>query len=80
MIAAAVDTDDFYRARIPLPCSRQMQLVVQVDGKGVVMRPEAMREATRRAAAKAAGGHRARLAPGEKSNRKRMVTVARVFP
>lgn len=64
VIAAAVDADDFYRARIPVPCSRQMPLVVQVDGKGVVMRPEALREATRRAAAKAAGGHRARLAPG----------------
>ncbi|MFE4629789.1 ISKra4 family transposase [Streptomyces mirabilis] len=79
VVAAAVDADDFYRARIPVPCSRQMPLVVQVDGKGVVMRPEALREATRRAAAKAAGGHRARLAPGEKPNRKRMATVACVF-
>ncbi|MFD1661611.1 ISKra4 family transposase [Streptomyces caeni] len=79
VVAAAVDTDDFYRARIPVPCSRQMPLVVQVDGKGVVMRPEALREATRRAAAKAAGGHRARLAPGEKPNRKRMATVACIF-
>ncbi|MFD7409678.1 ISKra4 family transposase [Streptomyces sp. NPDC059866] len=79
VVAAAVDADDFYRARIPIPCSRQMPLVVQVDGKGVVVRPEALREATRRAAAKAAGGHRARLAPGEKPNRKRMATVACVF-
>ncbi|MGW2788240.1 ISKra4 family transposase, partial [Streptomyces populi] len=36
-------------------------------------------EATRRAAAKAADGHRGRLAPGEKPNRKRMATVACVF-
>lgn len=36
-----------------------MPLVVQVDGKGVVMRPEALRDATRRAAAKAAGGNAA---------------------
>jgi hypothetical protein len=79
VVAAAVDTDDFCRARIPVPCSRQMPLVLQVDGKGVVMRPEALREATRRAAAKAASGHRARLAPGEKPNRKRMATVACVF-
>ncbi|MEU9617300.1 ISKra4 family transposase, partial [Streptomyces sp. NPDC048209] len=79
VVAAAVDADDFYRARIPVPSSRNMPLVVQVDGKGVVMRPEALREATRRAAAKAAGGHRARLAPGEKPNRKRMATVACVF-
>ncbi|MFC4472487.1 ISKra4 family transposase [Streptomyces xiangluensis] len=79
VVAAAVDVDDFYRTRIPVPCSREMPLVVQVDGKGVVMRPEALREATRRAAAKAATGHRGRLAPGEKPNRKRMATVACVF-
>ena len=80
VVAAAVDVEAFYRAKIPVPCSRWMPLVVQVDGKGVVMRPEALREATRRAAAKAAvGGHRGRLAPGEKPNRKRMATVACVF-
>ncbi|WP_406415235.1 ISKra4 family transposase [Streptomyces sp. NBC_00873] len=81
VIAAAIDVDAFYRAQIPVPCSRQMPLVLQVDGKGVVMRPEALREATRRAAVKAAaaGGHRGWLAPGEKPNRKRMATVACVF-
>ncbi|MFJ2629229.1 ISKra4 family transposase [Streptomyces sp. NPDC087532] len=69
VIAAAIDVDAFYRAQIPVPCSRQIPLVLQVDGKGVVMRPEALREATRRAAVKAAaaGGHRGRLAPGEKA-------------
>jgi hypothetical protein len=79
VVAAAVDVDDFYRTVIPIPCSREMPLVIQVDGKGVVMRPEALREATRRAAEKAAAGHRGRLAPGEKPNRKRMATVACVF-
>jgi hypothetical protein len=79
VVAAAVDIDGFYRTRIPIPCSRMMPLVIQADGKGVVMRPEALREATRRAAAKAAVGHRGRLAPGEKPNRKRMATVACVF-
>ncbi len=39
-----------------------MPLIIQVDGKGVVMRPEALREATRKAAAKAAVGVRAFLA------------------
>lgn len=44
------------------------------------MRPEALREATRQAAAKtAAARRRGRLAPGEKPNRKRMATVACVF-
>jgi hypothetical protein len=79
VIAAAVDVDGFYQTVIPVPCSREMPLVVQVDGKGVVMRPEALREATRRAAEKAASGHSGRLAPGEKPNRKRMATVACVF-
>ncbi|MGW6202272.1 ISKra4 family transposase [Streptomyces sp. NPDC055089] len=77
---AAVDIDAFYQSRIPLPCGRDMPLVIQADGKGVVMRPEALREATRRAAARAAAqGRRGRLAPGEKPNRKRMATVACVF-
>ncbi|MFD7874464.1 ISKra4 family transposase [Streptomyces sp. NPDC059766] len=79
VVAAAIDIDGFYQAKIPVPCSREMPLVVQVDGKGVVMRPEALREATRRAAEKAASGHRCRLAPGEKPNRKRMATVACIF-
>ncbi|MGW5464870.1 ISKra4 family transposase [Streptomyces sp. NPDC003996] len=79
VVAAAVDIDGFYRARIPVPCTREMALVVQVDGKGVVMRPESLREATRRAAVKAGTGHRGRLAPGEKPNCKRMATVACVF-
>ncbi|MFE9610960.1 ISKra4 family transposase [Streptomyces sp. NPDC006012] len=79
VVAGAVDVGDFYRTVIPVPCSREMPLVVQVDGKGVVMRPEALREATRRAAEKAASAHRGRLAPGEKPNRKRMATVACVF-
>lgn len=79
VVAAAVDIDGFYQARIPVPCSREMPLVIQVDGKGVVMRPEALREATRRAAEKAASSHRGRLAPGEKPNRKRMATVACIF-
>lgn len=79
VVAAAVDVEGFYQTMIPVPCSREMPLVVQVDGKGVVMRSEALREATRRAAEKSASGHRGRLAPGEKPNRKRMATVACVF-
>ncbi|MFJ8827716.1 ISKra4 family transposase [Streptomyces sp. NPDC102467] len=80
LIASAVDIAVYYTAKIPTPCTREMPLVIQVDGKGVVMRPEALREATRRAAAtSAAAGRRGRLAPGEKPNRKRMATVACVF-
>lgn len=52
VVAATVDVDSFYRTMIPVPCNRELPLVVQVDGKGVVMRPEALREATRWAAEK----------------------------
>ncbi|MBB6415062.1 ISKra4 family transposase [Streptomyces sp. AK010] len=80
VVDSATDVDSFYRAKVPVPCSRDMPLVIQADGKGVVMRPEALREATRRKAAQAAAaGRRGRLAPGEKPNRKRMATVACVF-
>ncbi|MFD4630296.1 ISKra4 family transposase [Streptomyces sp. NPDC058284] len=80
VVAAAVDIAAYYTAKIPTPCTREMPLVIQIDGKGIVMRPEALREATRRAAAKtAAAGRRGRLAPGEKPNRKRMATVACIF-
>jgi hypothetical protein len=80
VVQAAADIDGFYRAKTALPCSRDMPLVIQADGKGVVMRPEALREATRRKAARAAAaGRRGRLAPGEKPNRKRMATIACVF-
>ncbi|MFJ8929945.1 ISKra4 family transposase [Streptomyces sp. NPDC102364] len=80
VVASAIDVANYYTVKIPIPCTREMPLVIQVDGKGVVMRPEALREATRRAAAKtAAAGRRGRLAPGEKPNRKRMATVACVF-
>jgi hypothetical protein len=75
--SAAVDIDAFYRHKIVTPCTADMPLVIQVDQKGVVMRPEALREATRRAAEeKKRQGRQARLAPGEKPNRKRMATIA----
>lgn len=80
VVASAIDIAAYYTAKIPTPCTREMPLIIQVDGKGVVMRPDALREGTRRAAAKtAAAGRRGRLAPGEKPNRKRMATVACVF-
>jgi hypothetical protein len=77
VVEAARDIDAFYHHKIAQPCTADMPLVIQVDGKGVVMRPEALREATRRAAeAKKRQGRQARLAPGEKPNRKRMATIA----
>jgi hypothetical protein len=79
VVEAARDIDAFYHHKIAPVCTADMPLVIQVDGKGVIMRPEALREATRKAAeAKKRQGRAARLAPGEKPNRKRMATIATV--
>jgi hypothetical protein len=79
VVEAARDIDTFYHHKIAPVCTAGMPLVIQVDGKGVIMRPEALREATRKAAeAKKAQGRAARLAPGGKPNRKRMATIATV--
>ncbi len=53
-------------------------LVISADGKGIVMRPEALRPAAAKAAARQ-GRMRTRLAAGEKPNRKRMATLACVY-
>ncbi len=81
--AVAVDFDAFYATRgLCEPEETEDLLVMSTDGKGVVMREEALREATRRAAEREreeGGKKRARLKPGEKPNRKRMSTVAAVY-
>ncbi|WP_406276331.1 hypothetical protein OH799_05265 [Nocardia sp. NBC_00881] len=68
--AASVDIDAFYTARIPAPATSHTLLVLSADGKGIVMRPDSLRESTRKAAARAAPVFRTRLAPGEKPHRK----------
>ncbi len=79
-VAAAADIDAFYQAVTSQPCTDATVLVVSVDGKGVVMRPEALREATLKAAqAKGPGRYRTRLASGEKQGRKRMATLGVVY-
>ena len=65
--------------RLPATCTRDVLVVISVDGKGIVMRPEALREATRKAAARKKSLFRTRLASGEKPNRKRMATLATVY-
>lgn len=54
-------------------------LVLTVDGKGVVMRPEDLREPTRRAAAERAQTFTARLGRGRRLYAKRMASVAAVY-
>jgi hypothetical protein len=52
---------------------------LSIDGKGVVMRPGALRQATRKAAAKPTSIYHTRLASGEKQTRKRMATLGTVY-
>ncbi|KOT47282.1 hypothetical protein ADK43_39980 [Streptomyces rimosus subsp. rimosus] len=79
LVGAARDIDTFYDARIVQPCTPATVLVLSVDGKGIVMRPEALREATRQAAARRENTFRTRLAIGEKNARKRMATLGAVY-
>jgi hypothetical protein len=77
---AAADIDAFYTARIVLPCGDDTLLILTVDGKGIVMRTEDLREDTAKAA-EAKGGNKmaTRLATGEKRGRKRMATLGAVY-
>ncbi|WP_435851555.1 ISKra4 family transposase [Streptomyces mirabilis] len=79
-VSAAADIDAFYDALVPAPCTDTTPLILSVDGKGVVIRPEALREDTAKAAA-AKGGNvmKTRLASGEKHGRKRMATLGAVY-
>jgi len=53
-------------------------LVLTFDGKGIVMRHDSLREATKKAATKSKNLN-SRLSPGEKKDRKRMAQVASVY-
>jgi hypothetical protein len=54
-------------------------LILSQDGKGIVMRMEDLREATRKAAQRTGHKLKSRLSAGEKRNRKRMALVAAVY-
>jgi hypothetical protein len=76
---AAADVDAFYADRRPGPAPDDHVLVLTGDGKGLVMRQDALRPAAAKAAA--AGGNKlaTRLSPGEKHGRKRMAELACVY-
>ncbi|MCA1700449.1 MAG: ISKra4 family transposase [Actinobacteria bacterium] len=89
---SACDFDAFYAARQPAPSEPTPAgrgdtdlkrdadaLVLSCDGKGVVMRPDALRPATRKQAAKANGKLKTRLSKGEKRNHKRIAEVGAVY-
>ncbi|MCA1700366.1 MAG: ISKra4 family transposase [Actinobacteria bacterium] len=75
----AADFDAFYERRKPCAGDEGDALVISCDGKGVVMRPEALREATRKQAEGSQGKLKTRLSKGEKRNRKRIATVGAVY-
>lgn len=79
VVAAAADIDAFYASAIPEPVTSSTLLVLSADAKGIVMRPDSLREPTRRKAARTAPVFRTRLASGEKPHRKRMATLAVVY-
>lgn len=80
---ASVDFDAFYYAS----CAPEMieeakklpLLILSCDGKGIVMCTEDLRDLTKERAASASHKLNKRLSRGEKSNRKRMATVASVY-
>jgi hypothetical protein len=76
---AAADVDAFYDQRKPAAAPDDHVLVLTCDGKGIVMRPDALRPATAKAAAASRTKLAARLSPGEKKGRKRMAELAGVY-
>ena len=78
---AAVDFEAFYTdpARSLTPVADSDILVLSADGKGIVMRPDALRPATAKAATSTTGKLKTRLSKGEKRNRKRMAEVGAVY-
>jgi hypothetical protein len=80
---AAADFDAYYDAQAqaaPAEAGKTAPiLVLTTDGKGVVMRPEGLREATAKAARKRQRKLHTRLTKGEKTATRRMATVASVY-
>lgn len=76
---AVQDFEAFYEQRPRYLSLAEDLLVLSCDGKGIVMRPEALREATQRAAQQATTKLQTRLSKGEKRNRKRMAEVGAVY-
>jgi hypothetical protein len=82
VVRAARDFDAFYQRRHGSCGEGQgagSVLVTSVDGKGVTMRAQDLREQTRKAAERRTHKMGTRLSKGEKKNAKRMATVAAVY-
>jgi hypothetical protein len=80
---AAHDFEAFYAQPLPEELQRQAQSqpiqVLTFDGKGVVMRPEGLREGTRKKAEASPPRSPRGFSHHAKANRKRMATVAGIY-
>ena len=76
---AATDVGTFYAERSGPRCEPGDVLVLSVDGKGIVMRPEALRQATRKASQACSPKLASRLSGGEKHGRKRIAELGTVY-
>ena len=76
---AAMDFEDFYAARRPARSTPGDLLVLSADGKGIVMRPDALRTATATRRTRAGPKPKARLVGGETLNHKRMAEIGAVY-
>ena len=75
----AQDFEGFYKkTRFIQPEDTSDLLVLTFDGKGIVMRPDSLRECTKKNAQKS-NKLTSRLSQGEKKDRKRMAQVAAVY-
>ncbi|MCC7380464.1 MAG: ISKra4 family transposase [Deltaproteobacteria bacterium] len=83
VVRASKDFDGFYEDRRASGAAASLPagplLVITTDGKGISMRKEALREATRKAAEQRRPKLGKRLSKGEKRHRKRMSMVASVY-
>jgi len=80
VLRASLDFDAFYSGRAAgSPEATTDPLILTLDGKGIVMRTEHLREATRKKAEASQPKLDHRVSSGEKKNRKRMATVAAVY-
>jgi hypothetical protein len=78
-IRAAQDFESFYANRTVEAEATNDLLVLSFDAKGIAMRHEDLRPATRKAAASATPKLETRLTKGEKRNRKRMAEVSAIY-
>ena len=76
---SVVDFEAFYENVTRVQGNLGEVLVLSADGKGIVMRPDALRPATAKAAGRATVKLKTRLSRGEKHNRKRMAEVGAVY-